>query len=86
MRDGWRSTADLAANSIHDDALDVTLRAVAEVVGDTDVQQQELHTARFYTATVQSRHIHDVRAMSACVPTAEVSVRRGKRRNGPTRA
>ncbi len=31
----------------------------------------------------QSLHIYDVRVMSACVPTAEVSVRRGKRRNGP---
>jgi hypothetical protein len=30
------------------------------------------------SVTGQSLHIHDVRAMSACVPTAEVSARRGK--------
>jgi K+/H+ antiporter YhaU regulatory subunit KhtT len=30
------------------------------------------------------RHTHNVRAMSACAPTADVSLQRGDRRFGPT--
>ena len=30
-----------------------------------------------------TRHVHDVRAMSACAPTPDVSLRRTNRRNGP---
>jgi hypothetical protein len=37
--------------------------------------------ARLMSVQGQTRHIHDVRAMSACAPTPEVSLRRGE----PTR-
>jgi hypothetical protein len=34
------------------------------------------------TAMGHTRHLHDVRAMSACAPTPDISLRRTNRRNG----
>jgi hypothetical protein len=42
--------------------------------------------AKFPGPTRHSLHIHDVRAMSACPPTPEVSLHRGQRREGPRAA